>query len=276
METNIINISDVHFGDPTHSDDLVYNLISQVEEENPDMIIFAGDLTYNGFISEYIEAKNFIEELNSIAEIHVVPGNHDARNVGLEHFENLIGEKSFLRNDDSGGFVVIGLDSSRPDINDGNIGSFQLDWLKNELKKISKDKGKVVTFHHHLIPIPQSGRERNILLDSGDLLQLLLDEGVNVVLGGHKHVPNVVTVEGIAVINSGTATTRRVRGTGHSCYSQLILNNGDLEAYLIFTETGVKKHVASYTFEETEEGVRTHSYNHKAAYRLKYDTPNLG
>ena len=48
MKRNIIHISDVHFGDPTHSDELVYNLTSQIEEENPDMIIFAGDLTYRG------------------------------------------------------------------------------------------------------------------------------------------------------------------------------------------------------------------------------------
>ncbi|AEG19386.1 metallophosphoesterase family protein [Methanobacterium paludis] len=269
MKRNIIHISDVHFGDPTHSDELVYNLTSQIEEENPDMVIFAGDLTYGGFISEYNNAKNFIEELKSITETHVVPGNHDARNVGLEHFKNLIGDTHFVKIDKKCKLAIIGLDSSRPDIDDGNIGSFQLEWLKAELDKIPKNFGKMVIFHHHLIPIPQSGRERNILLDSGDIIQLLIDEGVNIVLGGHKHVPNVVTLEGIAVINSGTATTRRLRGTGHPCYSQLILNDVDMEANLIFTESGIKKNVANYSFVETDSGVKIHSYNHEAAFRIK-------
>ncbi len=31
---------------------------------------------------------------------------------------------------------------------------------------------KIITFHHHLLPIPQTGRERNILLDAGDLLKV--------------------------------------------------------------------------------------------------------
>lgn len=269
MEKNIIHISDVHFGDPTHSNDLVCNLKSQIEEANPDVIILSGDLTYSGFINEYKEARNFIEDLRSTAETHVVPGNHDARNVGLEHFRNLIGDTNFVKIDRSCKLAVFGLNSSRPDVNDGNIGAFQLEWLRVQLEKVPNNFGKMVIFHHHLIPIPQSGRERNILLDSGDLLQLLIDEGVDVVLGGHKHVPNVVTLEGMAVINAGTATTRRLRGTGLPCYNQLVLNDVNMEANLVFTESGIKKNVASYTFVETEFGVKIHSYHHKAAFRMK-------
>jgi 3',5'-cyclic-AMP phosphodiesterase len=269
MEKNIIHISDVHFGDPTHSDDLLRNLKSQIEEANPDVIILSGDLTYSGFINEYTEARNFIEDLRSTAETHVVPGNHDARNVGLEHFRNLIGDTNFVKVDRSCKLAVFGLNSSRPDVDDGNIGAFQLEWLKAQLEKVPNNFGKMVIFHHHLIPIPQSGRERNILLDSGDLLQLLIDEGVDVVLGGHKHVPNVVTLEGMAVINAGTATTRRLRGTGIPCYNQLVLNDVNMEANLVFTESGIKKNVANYTFVETELGVKIHSYHHKAAFRMK-------
>lgn len=269
MEKDIIHISDVHFGDPTHSYDLVCNLKSQIEEENPDIIIFSGDLTYNGFMNEYNDVSNFIDELRSITETYVIPGNHDARNVGLEHFKNLVGETNFVKIDRSCKLAVIGLNSSRPDVDDGNIGSFQLKWLKSELDKVQKNFGKMVIFHHHLLPIPQSGRERNILLDSGDLLQLLIDEDVDVVLGGHKHVPNVVTLEGMAVINAGTATTRRLRGTGHPCYNQLMLNDYGMKANLIFTESGVKKNVASYTFVETDSGIKIHSYKHKAAFRIK-------
>jgi putative phosphoesterase len=267
MKAKIIHISDVHFGDPTFSDNLKFNILSQIQDKNPDMIIFAGDLTYTGHLNEYDNAKEFIDELKSITEVHVVPGNHDARNVGLVHFENLIGKPIFKR--ESGKIVILGLDSAREDINDGNIGPFQLEWLKSELEKAPKNFGKIVVLHHHLIPIPQTGRERNILLDCGDLLQLLLDYNVDLVLGGHKHVPNVVTLENMAIINSGTATTRRVRGNGHPCYSELILNDEDLNAYIIFTENGAKKPVAKYTFEETDEGVKMRSHKNEAAYRIR-------
>ena len=100
-----------------------------------------------------------MDDLKSITETHVIPGNHDARNVGLIHFEKLVGDKKFIHMDKSGGFAILGLDSSEPDINDGQIGIDQLDWLKLELDKIPNDMCKIVTFHHHLLPIPQTGRE---------------------------------------------------------------------------------------------------------------------
>ena len=48
-------------------------------------------------------------------------------------------------------FAIAGLDSSEPDINDGQIGVDQLEWLKKELDKIPDDMCKIVTFHHHLL-----------------------------------------------------------------------------------------------------------------------------
>ena len=72
-------------------------------------------------------------------------------------------------------------------------------WLSN---KIPSDKFTIVTFHHHLLPIPQTGRERNILLDSGDTLKLLVGHKVNLVLNGHKHVSNSWKVENMVILNS--------------------------------------------------------------------------
>ena len=158
------------------------------------------------------DAAEFVDELQSITDIHVIPGNHDARNVGLIHFEKHIGDRKFIHIDKSGGFAIIGFDSSEPDINDGQIGIDQLEWLKNELNKIPDDICKIVTFHHHLLPIPQTGRERNILLDSGDFLRVFREYGVDFVFNGHKHVPNVWMIEKMVTLNSGTATTQKLRG----------------------------------------------------------------
>ena len=84
--------------------------------------------------------------------------------------------------------------------------------MESELDKIPNDLCKIVTFHHHLLPIPQTGRERNILLDSGDLLRVFIDYGVDFVLNGHKHVPNVWVIENMVTLNSGTATTPKLPG----------------------------------------------------------------
>ena len=106
-------------------------------------------------------AKDFIAELSTIAQTYVVPGNHDACNVGLIHFRKLIGDVKFIETDKSGDIIIIGLDSSEPDVHDGKMGFDQLEWL-NDVLNIPNDRFTIVTFHHHLLPIPQKGRERNI------------------------------------------------------------------------------------------------------------------
>lgn len=263
MERKIIQISDVHVGALTFSNDLKNNLTNQIEEENPDFIIFAGDVTDHGYRREYEDSIGFLEELRSTAETHVIPGNHDARNVGRMHFKKLIGDRKFVRMDKKGGFAIIGLDSSQADINSGDIGCDQLEWLKEKLKGISADIGKFVTCHHHLLPVPQAGRERNILIDSGDLIKELVNNRVSFVLNGHKHVPNAWTMENMVVLNSGTATTGKLRGDTYPCYNELLIKDNEVDIYLISTENGKKEHLAKYSVEFRDEEFTICSHKHK-------------
>lgn len=264
MEKKIAQVSDVHFGEKNFSQNLKNNLIKQLEDENPDLIIVAGDLTTQGYSHEYEDATVFVDELKTITQTHIIPGNHDARNVGLLHFEKVIGERKFLHTDKKGGFAILGLDSSEPDINDGQIGVDQLEWLKNELGKLPDDLCKIVTFHHHLLPIPQTGRERNILLDSGDLLRVFSDYGVDFVLNGHKHVPNVWMIEKMVTLNSGTATTRKLRGHTYPSHNQLIIKDDQILVNLINTETGYKRELANYSVKVEKEEYVICSYKHNS------------
>ncbi len=250
MEKKIIQISDLHFGEYKFNKKLKNNLKFQIEYENPDLIIIAGDITSMGYIEEYNMAKDFITELNSIADTFVVPGNHDSCNVGLIHFRNLFGDRRFIGTDKNDDIIIIGLDSSEPDIHDGKLGFDQLEWLNDVFNKIPRDKFTVVTFHHHLLPVPQTGRERNILLDSGDILKLLVDHKVNIVLNGHKHVSNAWKVEDMVILNSGTATTTRLYGDNYSAYNKILIRNNEILSYQIKTENGQEKFLAHYFIDQ--------------------------
>ena len=46
---------------------------------------------------------------------------------------------------------------------------------------------KIFVLHHHLLPIPGTGRERSTVMDAGDVLEELVTAGVNIVLSGHIH-----------------------------------------------------------------------------------------
>lgn len=223
------------------SHELKNNILNQIEGENPDLVIVSGDLTTNGYSHEYEEAAAFVDHLQSLTKTYVIPGNHDARKVGLFHYESMIGNRKFVHMGKDGEYAVIGLDSSEPDINDGQIGIDQMEWLKAELVKIPEERAKVVTFHHHIIPIPQTGREKNILLDFRDLIHILTENGVDFVLNGHKHVPNVWMFNNMVVLNSGTATTDKLRGNMYASYNELEIKDGEVLVNLVKTETGSKK-----------------------------------
>ena len=69
------------------------------------------------------------------------------------------------------------------------------------------------------MPIPGTGRERNQVLDAGDVLALLRDCRVDIVLSGHRHVPYVWPVGGMLLIHSGTVSTLRTRGFPQPAYN---------------------------------------------------------
>ena len=62
--------------------------------------------------------------------IVVIPGNHDSRNVGYVHFEELFGERnSVLRR---GGVTVVAVDSTEPDLDHGQIGRGRYRWIEEQ------------------------------------------------------------------------------------------------------------------------------------------------
>ena len=96
--------------------------ITEINNLGPDMIILTGDITNNGYLVEFEQAKNYLEMFE--APLFAIPGNHDSRNIGYQTFEEIIGERSWKLTMDEE-FTVIGLDSSSPDESRGHIGNPQ-------------------------------------------------------------------------------------------------------------------------------------------------------
>ena len=78
--------------------------------------------------------------------------------------------------------------------------------------------------HHHLLPVPGTGRERNVVYDAGDAIECLLRAGVHLVLSGHKHVPYAWRLENLFVVNTGTVSSLRLRGNTRPCYNVVEIN----------------------------------------------------
>jgi len=207
---------------------LMNRVIVELNEMEPDAVICSGDLTTDGYRQEY---KNCAAYLSRIRQpVYVVPGNHDARNVGYVHFEELIGPRHWST--DVRGVRIVAADSSEPDLNEGQIGRERYDWLRDEFGP-SADL-RIFALHHHLIPVPGTGRERSTVMDAGDLLELLITSGVNVVLYGQKHVPYVWRLENMYVVSAGTVSSLRLRGHTKPCYNVLEFEGDELKIHRRF------------------------------------------
>ena len=204
----IAHLSDLHCGGPYFEPNLLERAIGEINELQPDIVVCSGDLTTLGFKHEYQVARQYVDRIQCESLV-VVPGNHDSRNVGYVHFEELFGERnSVLR---KGGVTVVAVDSTEPDLDHGQIGRGRYGWIEEEFAAEPADL-RIFVLHHHLLPVPGTGRERNVVYDAGDAIECLQRAGVHLVLSGHKHVPYAWRLENLFVVNTGTVSSLRLRG----------------------------------------------------------------
>jgi 3',5'-cyclic AMP phosphodiesterase CpdA len=210
----IAQLSDLHCGQQFFLPQHLERAIAEVNELEPDVVIVSGDLTTNGFKDEYLLARDYLDRIECDAMV-VIPGNHDSRNVGYVHFEELFGERSSVLR--VGATTVVAVDSTEPDLDNGQIGRGRYSWIEKSFAEPADLR--VFVLHHHLLPVPGTGRERNIVNDAGDTLECLQRAEVDLVLCGHKHVPYAWRLEDLFVVNAGTVSSSRLRGNGRPCYN---------------------------------------------------------
>ena len=222
----IAHISDLHCGGPHFVPNLLQRAISEVNDLRPDIVICSGDLTSFGFKQEYAEAKRYLDSL-ACGSVVVIPGNHDSRNVGYVHFEELFGERNSVLHRE--GVTVVAVDSSEPDLDHGQIGRGRYAWIEEQFA--APADLRIFVLHHHLLPVPGTGRERNIVYDAGDLIECLQHAGVDLVLSGHKHVPYAWKLENMFIVNAGTVSSMRLRGNTRQCYNVIEIEAGHVDVW---------------------------------------------
>src|SRR4051794_4439486 len=171
--------------------------IAEINDLKPDIVICSGDLTTFGFKEEYAEAKRYLDRIESEALV-VIPGNHDSRNVGYVHFEELFGERRSELH--MNGVSILAVDSTEPDLDNGLIGRGRYEWIEERFGAHEAFL-RVFVLHHHLLPVPGTRPERNILHDAGDTLECLQRADAHLVLSGHKHVPYAWRLENLFVVS---------------------------------------------------------------------------
>lgn len=233
----IAHVSDLHVGSAEFMPEKLETCIDEVNNLSPDLVALTGDLTMSGFEKEYKRAKDYVDKFK--AKTIVIPGNHDTRSTGYIYYEEYFGEGNQVA--DLGNVTVVGVDSTLPDRDDGYLGRSKHRWLHENLSKVDEKDFKIVLVHHHLIPVPGTGMERNELVDAGDVLATLTANNVNLALCGHRHVPYTWRLENLMVITCGTACTGYVRARISPAY--FVINVKENSMRITLKEVGGKETV---------------------------------
>ncbi|HEX2272850.1 MAG TPA: metallophosphoesterase [Acidimicrobiales bacterium] len=249
----VAQLSDLHCGSPYFDGALLKAAVDEVLGLRPDLVVIGGDLTAEGYPPEFETARRFLEPLfEQGLDVLVIPANHDSKNVGYLHFSDAFGPGDVP---DKGDKVmsltvpvgepdgrgpwrvqVVAIDSSKPDLAEGEVGRERYRWIREKLE-VEADF-RIFVLHHHLVPVPGTGRERNTVWDAGDVLALLADVDVDLVLSGHKHVPHLWLLDRVLIVNSGTVSTYRLRGYTRPSYNVLEISDDEVRVSLRYPGAG--------------------------------------
>ena len=232
----IAHISDIHCGGPHFMPSLMERAIGEINDLSPDLVICTGDLTTFGFKQEFAQAKSYLDRIECDYLV-VVPGNHDSRNVGYIHFEQLFGDRNSVMHVD--GVTIVAVDSTEPDLDHGQIGRGRYRWIEEQFE--GPADLRIFVLHHHLLPVPGTGRERNVVYDAGDVIECLQRAGVDLVLSGHKHVPYAWRLEDLFVVNTGTVSSLRLRGNTRPCYNLVEVTGAHVDVWRKYPFHGQEK-----------------------------------
>ena len=251
----IAQISDLHCGHPMFDAELLEHTIEEILDLKPNLVAVVGDLTSEGYGPQFRQAKRYLDRLSDL-EMLVIPGNHDLMNVGFLHFRDAFGKSDRVirlpmsASDGEGPqrwATVVAVNSSKPDLAEGEVGHIRYDWIRASYEW--PDDYLIFVLHHHLVSVPGTGRERNIVWDAGDVLALLNELDVKLVLAGHKHVPNVWQFGEMLLVNSGTASSHRVRGYTRPSYN--VIEIDEERVRIVQRYPGMGEQVAA-TYAHTE------------------------
>lgn len=241
----IAHISDIHYDYGNDFNDKIFNkAVKMVNKVDADIVFVSGDLTAEGLLPEYELAREKLKQINS--KLTIIPGNHDERNLGFKLFPEFFGETDFVHTYDE--INLVGLASSEPDEDTGRLGIKRHKMIEEAIKK--NDKISIIGFHHHLIPVPNSGRETNIIDDAGETLDIILKNEIPLVLMGHRHVPWTVKIHKTLLVNAGTFSCNRTRGYFGYTFNIIDIDDDEIEVTVVNIGKGTYKKIIEFNLKD--------------------------
>lgn len=155
-----------------------------------DLVVFAGDITEKADMDAY----TVFDEIRANCKLpqRVMLGNHDDRNVYLDHAKNpMLDNNRFVQGyDDIKGHRIIMLDTSQPGVLRSGLCKQRLAWTAKCLNDAKAQDLKVILLLHHNPCALQMPVDTYRLAEPEKLLKVLHESEANIIqiLAGHCHI----------------------------------------------------------------------------------------
>ena len=217
----LLQISDPHFG--TEEPAVAEALLAFARLQNPDVVVWSGDITQRARRSQFAAAKRFMDRMAARACL-VIPGNHDIPLFDIAarlfnpygHFREALGtelEPVFESSDLS----VICLNTTRPwRHKNGEVSGKQIARVARHFRAADPNQLCIVVVHHPVRAVEASDR-KNLLRGRTEAVRRWAEAGADLILGGHIHLPYACALDTDAhrsfwTVQAGTGLSHRVRG----------------------------------------------------------------
>lgn len=232
-------MTDIHVQPERNAEAGFRAAIAKVNELSPEFVITGGDLVMDCLGQTYGRADSLYNIYTAMQKEFKMPvyntiGNHehygwyaesgaDTNNpeYGYKIFEKRIGPR--YQRIDHKGWVFLLLDSVVKDGKggyEGGIDSEQIQWLKNELAKISPETPIVICLHIPLLTTEAqilrgstaANEPGEVVVNSKEVLDLFKDHTLKLVLQGHLHYYETMFVFGTDYVTAGSVAAAWWKG----------------------------------------------------------------
>ena len=227
----LLHISDTHFG--TERPEVVDGLLALVRERSPRLVLLSGDVTQRATPRQFAAARHFVAALDCPRHL-VMPGNHD---ISLNPCQRLLRPYARFRSafgpalnseyvDDD--VMVLGLNTTRPwRHTHGEVSATQLAATGARLASATARQLRIVVTHQP-VAVTLAEDEVNRLRGHARAVRAWAEQGADLVLGGHIHLPYWLPLHEAAplarklwAVQAGTATSWRLRGGTDNSVNEL-------------------------------------------------------
>jgi 3',5'-cyclic AMP phosphodiesterase CpdA len=214
----LLQISDPHFG--TEQAPVVEALATLARQQQPDVLVFSGDITQRARPAQFRAARAFADRLG--APVLAVPGNHDIplldwwarlRHPYARYIAAFGAELEPVHR--SPDLMVVCVNTTRAwRHKHGEISGRQVDRVARLLEGAESAQLRVVVVHQP-VAVTRAEDLSNRLRGHAAALESWAAAGADLVMGGHIHLPYVMALQGLArplwAVQAGTAVSSRVR-----------------------------------------------------------------